>query len=107
MGPPASTYAPARGQTNTTAVISLVAGAVSIFGHIVLPGIGGGTIALIAIVTGYMARQQIKQSGEQGMWMATLGMVLGIVHFALLLLLIFVLILLVFVFGLALFGLHR
>jgi uncharacterized protein DUF4190 len=107
MGPPASTYVPARGQTNTTAVISLVAGAVSIFGHIVLPGIGGGTIALIAIVTGYMARQQIKQSGEQGMWMATLGMVLGIVHFALLLLLIFVLILLVFVFGLALFGLHR
>jgi hypothetical protein len=104
---PASSYAPSRGQTNTLAVISLGAGAVSIFGHIVLPGLGGGTLALIAIVTGFMSRQQIKQSGEQGMWMATVGMILGIVHFALLALIFFVVILLIFVFGLALFGFHR
>jgi hypothetical protein len=104
---PAPPSTASSGQVNTLAIISLGAGAISIFGHIVLPGIGGGTLALIAIVTGFMSRQQIKQSGEQGMWMATVGMILGIVHFALLLLLVFVVILLIFVFGLALFGFHR
>jgi hypothetical protein len=101
------TYAPAQGRTSSLAIVSLVAGAVSIFGHIVLPGIGGGTIALVAIVTGFMARSQIRQSGEQGMWMATLGIILGIVHFAILVLLLIALVVLVFVFGLALFGWHR
>ncbi len=107
LAPSGPAYSPAAGQTNTLAIISLGAGVVSIFGHIVLPGIGGGTLALIAIVTGYMSRKQIRQSGEQGMWMATVGMILGIVHFVLLLLLFFVVILLIFVFGLVLFGVHR
>lgn len=89
------------------AVISLVTGLAAFFGHIVLPGLGGGTLALVAIVTGYMARQQIKLSGEKGMGMATLGMILGIVHFAILILIFVVLIMLIFVFGLALFGFHK
>jgi uncharacterized protein DUF4190 len=107
MSPTGSTYVQSSGQTNTLAVISLGAGVVAIFGHIVLPGIGGGTLALIAIVTGFMARQQIKHSGEQGMWMATVGMILGIVHIALLLLLVFIVIVAIFLFGLVLFGFHR
>ena len=33
-------YTPSRSQTNSMAVVSLITGAVSVFGHLVLPGIG-------------------------------------------------------------------
>jgi hypothetical protein len=92
-------YAPAREHTNTMALISLVAGAVAVFGHIVLPGLGGGALAVIAIVTGFIARGEIKRTGEQGRWMATVGIVLGIVHLALIALIFILLILGVFAFG--------
>ncbi|MHB8612646.1 MAG: DUF4190 domain-containing protein [Candidatus Dormibacteraceae bacterium] len=109
--PPAPTgamYAPEalRGQTNTLAVVSLVAGVGSFFAHII-PGLGGFTVALIAVITGYMARKQIKERGEQGMGMATAGMVIGIIHLTLLLLLVIGLIFAIFVFGIVLFGAHR
>ena len=101
-------YAPAGAgtQTNTLAIVSLVTGIGSFFAHIV-PGVGGLTVALIAVVTGYMARKQIKETGEQGMGMATAGMIIGIVHLALLGLVVIVLIFAIFVFGAVLFGLHR
>ncbi len=95
-----------RGQTNTLAIVSLAAGIGSFFAHII-PGIGGFTVALIAVVTGYMARKQIRQTGEQGMGMATAGMIIGIVHLALLLLLVIGLIFAIFVFGIVLFGAHH
>jgi len=100
--PPAS----AAGRTNTLAVVSLVAGIGSFFAHII-PGIGGFTVVLIAVVTGYMARKQIKETGEQGMGMATAGMIIGIIHLALLILLVIALIFAIFVFGIVLFGAHR
>jgi Domain of unknown function (DUF4190) len=100
--PPAS----AAGRTNTLAVVSLVAGIGSFFAHII-PGIGGFTVALIAVITGYMARKQIKETGEQGMGMATAGMIIGIIHLALLILLVIGLIFAIFVLGLVLFGAHR
>jgi hypothetical protein len=100
--PPAS----AAGRTNTLAVVSLVAGIGSFFAHII-PGIGGFTVALIAVVTGYMARKQIKETGEQGMGMATAGMIIGIIHLALLILLVIGLIFAIFVLGIVLFGAHR
>jgi hypothetical protein len=90
------------GQTNTLAVVSLVAGIGSFFAHII-PGIGGFTVALIAVITGYMARNQIRQTGEQGMGMATAGMIIGIVHISLLVVGVIALIL-IFIFGIALFG---
>ena len=99
-------YTPAASRTNSLAIISLVAGIGSIPAHIV-PGVGGFTVALVAIVTGYMARQQIRASGEQGMGMATAGMVIGIIHLALLGLLILFLVFLIFVLGATLFGLSR
>jgi hypothetical protein len=96
-------YTPAAGtRTNTLAVVSLVAGIGSFFAHIV-PGIGGFTVSLIAIITGYMARQQIKQTGERGMGMATAGMVIGAIHLALIGLLVIVVLFLIFVLGVALF----
>ena len=89
-------------KTNTLAVVSLVAGIGSFFAHVV-PGIGGFTVSLVAIITGYMARQQIKQTGERGMGMATAGMVIGVIHLALIGLLVLVVLFLIFVLGVALF----
>jgi hypothetical protein len=81
------------------AIISLVTGLVAFFGHIVLPGIGGGTLAVVAIVTGLIGRSEIKRTGEQGRGLATVGIILGIVHLALIALLIVLLIVGVFAFG--------
>jgi hypothetical protein len=92
---------------NSLAIISLIAGALSFFGHIPIPFVGGGLLALVAIVTGYMARVEIRRNGEQGMWMATLGMVLGIVHFVGLLLLFLVVLFLIFVLGIVVWGHSR
>jgi hypothetical protein len=97
-----STAAP----TNSLAVVSLVAGIMSFFAHII-PGVGGFTVAIVAIVTGYMARQQIKQSGEQGMWMATAGIIIGILHIALIAIVVLLVLFVVFVLGIALFGASR
>jgi hypothetical protein len=107
MAPPGSLDTPSAGQTNTLAIISLGSGVVSVFGHLVLPGIGGGTLAFIAIVTGFMARGQVKQTGESGMWMANVGIIIGIVHFALLILLFFLVIVAIFFLGWSLFGFHH
>ena len=68
---------------NTLAVVSLVAGILSFFGHIV-PFLGGFTLALIAIVAGHVARNQIKQTGEGGSGFAVAGMVIGYIHIAIL-----------------------
>ena len=105
-GPSGPAYTPAANRTNTLAIISLVTGIGSFFAHIV-PGVGGFTVALVAIVTGYMARQQIRETGEQGMGMATAGMIIGIVHVVLLGLLVLFLIFFIFVLGATLFGLSR
>jgi len=97
--PELAAYAPSAGRTNTMAVISLVAGAVSVFGHIAIPGLGGGTLAIVAIVTGLIARSEIKRTGEKGTWMATVGILLGAIHIALIALIVFVLVGAVFVLG--------
>lgn len=99
-------YSPAANRTNSLAIVSLVAGIGSFFAHIV-PGVGGFTVALVAIVTGYMARKQIRETGEQGMGLATAGMVIGIIHIALLGLLILFLIFLIFVMGVTFWGVSR
>jgi len=96
-------YTPATTQTNSLAVISLVTGVGSFLGH-VIPFIGGGTLALVAIVTGFIARSQIKRTGEQGAWMANVGIVIGILHLAGLFVLLLVFLFVVFVLGVALWG---
>lgn len=89
--------------TNNLAVVSFVAGIASFFAH-VIPIIGGFTVAIIAVITGFIARGQIKRSGEQGMWMANAGIIIGFVHLALGFVLLLLLLFLVFVIGLTLFG---
>ena len=61
--------------TNTMAIISLVSGILSWF---VLPFIGG----VVAIVTGHMARSEIKSSrgAQGGEALAIVGLVLGYLH---------------------------
>jgi hypothetical protein len=98
--------APVAGQgtgTNTLAVVSLVAGIGSFFAHII-PGIGGATVAVVAIITGFMARNQIKKTGEHGMGMATAGMVIGIIHLGLIILVVIGIVIAILVFGIAMFG---
>jgi len=99
-------YTPAGTKTNTLAIVSLVTGIGSFFGHII-PFLGGFTIALVAIVTGYMARKQIQETGEGGMGIATAGMVIGIAHLLLVVLVVMAVLLAIFAMGIALFGVSR
>lgn len=93
----------AAAPTNNLAVVSFVAGIASFFAH-VIPVIGGFTVAVVAIVTGFVARGQIKRTREQGMWMANAGIIIGFIHLALGFILILVVLFLIFVVGVALFG---
>ena len=101
--PGGAIYSPAGTRTNTLAIVSLAAGIGSFFAHII-PGLGGFTVALIAVVTGYMARKQIKEAGEQGMGIATAGMIIGIAHLALIILVVIVVLFAIFALGIALFS---
>jgi hypothetical protein len=59
--------------TNSLAIVSLVAGLAS---YVVVPVIG----AVVAIITGHMARGQIRRTGESGGGLALAGLILGYVH---------------------------
>ncbi len=88
---PATSTAP---PTNTLAVVSMAAGIAS---FVFVPFIG----AVVAIVTGHMAKHQIRATGEAGSGFATLGLILGYVHMALFILVVIAV--LVFLGGLGLF----
>ncbi len=61
-------------QTNTMAIVSVISGVVS---WVALPFIGG----IVAIVTGHMARNEIKNNpGMQGDGLAIAGLILGYLH---------------------------
>jgi hypothetical protein len=78
---------------NALAIVSLAAG---IAGYVLPhPFIGG----LIAIITGHMARGQIRRTGEGGAGLATIGMVLGYVHLVLSVLVVGFILLVVLGFG--------
>jgi chromate transport protein ChrA len=102
--PGLAAYGPSQTQTNNLAVVSFVAAIASFFAHVV-PVVGGVTVAIIAIVTGFMARGQIKRTGEQGMWMANLGIIIGVVHLALGVIVVIVILLLIAA-GVALFTIN-
>ena len=89
--------------TNGLAMVSLVTGILSYLGH-VIPLIGGGTLALIAIITGWIARRQIRESGEQGKDIATIGMILGFVNIAIVLLILAAIFFIVVVLGISILG---
>jgi len=83
----------AQAPTNSLAVVSLVAG---IAGYVIPhPFIAG----IIAIITGHIARRQIRQTGESGGALALVGLILGYVHLALSILLVAVIALVILGFG--------
>ncbi len=84
----------AQGQTNTLAVVSLVSAIGAPFGHLI--GVGGITLIIVSIVTGHMARSQIKKTGESGDGLAIAGLIISYVHLALTVLVV------IFFFGLIL-----
>jgi hypothetical protein len=78
---------------NSLAIVSLVAG---IAGYVIPhPFIAG----LVAIVTGHMARSQIRRSGEAGSRLALVGLILGYLHLLLSVLVVGFLLLVVLGFG--------
>jgi len=68
---PAQQVIPYPRPTNQMAAISLGFG----IGQVLLPVVGG----LVAIVTGHLARREIRQTGEAGDGLAVTGLVLGYV----------------------------
>ncbi len=89
--------------TNGLAQVSLVTGILSYLGH-VIPLIGGGTLALVALITGWIARRQIKQSGEQGRDIATIGMILGAINLVISFAILIAILFFVFVLGIGILG---
>jgi hypothetical protein len=79
-------------KTNSLAVVSLVTALIAPFGHII--GVGGITLIVISLVTGHMARAQIKKTGEDGATLALIGLVISYIH------LVVSALLLIFLFGL-------
>jgi hypothetical protein len=90
-------------KTNGLATVSLITGILSYLGHII-PLIGGSTMALIAIVTGFIARRQIAQSGEGGKDIATIGIILGFINLAIVVLILIAIFFIVFVLGISILG---
>ncbi len=80
MGPPGGMVA-VPGQTNQLAVVSLASAVLAPLGHLV--GIGGLTLIIVSIVTGHMARAQIRKTGEGGAGLALAGLIISYVHLAL------------------------
>jgi len=76
---------------NTLAIVSLASGIVA---WLAVPLVGG----IVAVLTGHLAKEQIRRSGEQGANLATAGLVLGYLNLAFLLLLTVLFLFIVFVF---------
>ena len=76
---PGSTLVGGR-RMNTLAVVSLVTALISPFGWVT--GIGGLALILTSIVTGHMARAEIRRTGEEGATLALIGLIISYVHIA-------------------------
>ncbi|HXM56539.1 MAG TPA: DUF4190 domain-containing protein [Candidatus Dormibacteraeota bacterium] len=83
--------------TNTLAIVSLIAG---IGSYVVIPVIG----AIVAIVTGHMARGQIRRTGEGGGGLALAGLILGYIHLVLAAILLVIVAIVAVVAGVAIFS---
>jgi Domain of unknown function (DUF4190) len=76
---PGSTLVAGR-RVNTLAVVCLVTAVVAPFGHVT--GLGGLALILTSIVTGHMARAEIRRTGEEGATLALIGLIISYVHIA-------------------------
>ena len=78
--------------TNSIAVVSLVLGILGLLGCLCGGAIGGILFGAPAAITGWIARKQILEtsSEQQGIQLATIGLVLGIVEVVIGLILFFI-----------------
>ncbi len=76
LGPPPPGWTAPATKTNTLAIVSLACGVLC---WVALPLVG----AVAAVVTGHMARREIRRTGEDGDFFALIGMISGYVHLAL------------------------
>ena len=76
---PGSTMVAGR-RVNTLAVVCLVTALIAPFGHVT--GVFGIALILTSIVTGHMARAEIRRSGEEGATLALIGLIVSYVHIA-------------------------
>jgi hypothetical protein len=76
--PQSTSFTIAGRKTNTAAVVSLVTAIVAPFGHVI--GVGGITLTIISLVTGHMALNQIKKTGEGGHTIAVIGLIISYIH---------------------------
>ena len=88
-------YAVAR-PTNTLAIVSLVCGIAS---WVAIPLVAG----IAAVITGHMARGQIRQTGEGGNGLAVAGLILGYLNVVFFALVIVIIIIAIAVLGIAIF----
>jgi hypothetical protein len=82
-------YPPAR-RTNSMAIVSLVAG---IAAFVLVPLVAG----VVAVITGHVARGQIRRTGEDGNGLALAGLILGYLNLALAVLAILFVVILVII----------
>jgi small-conductance mechanosensitive channel len=80
---PTGGYAPdstkvAGRRINTLAVVCLVTALIAPFGHVT--GVFGIALILTSIVTGHMARAEIRRTGEDGATLALIGLIISYVH---------------------------
>jgi hypothetical protein len=76
--PQSTSFTIAGRPTNTMAAVSLVSAIVAPFGHLI--GLGGITLTVVSLITGHMALNQIKQTGEGGHTMAMIGLIISYIH---------------------------
>jgi hypothetical protein len=76
---PGSTLVGGR-RINTLSVVCLVTALIAPFGH--ATGLGGLALILTSIVTGHMARAEIRRTGEEGATLALIGLIISYVHIA-------------------------
>src|ERR1700688_1523050 len=76
---PGSTMVAGR-RINTLAVVCLVTSLVAPFAHVT--GVFGLALLLTSIVTGHMARAEIRRTGEDGATLALIGLIISYVHVA-------------------------
>jgi hypothetical protein len=65
-------------KTNSLALVCLVTAIVAPFGHLI--GVGGIALIAVSLVTGHMARAEIKRTGEGGATIALIGLIISYVH---------------------------
>jgi uncharacterized membrane protein HdeD (DUF308 family) len=62
---------------NTMAITSIILGGIAVLSIALLGAVGAAVIGVAAMVVGFIALKQVKERGEKGKGLATIGIILG------------------------------